>query len=266
MGGKKTAGVVIREAWELIKANYKTLFIAVLIIYGAVFLYEQLLNQLIVWLGLSQFSKTNPVITIVRSLLLIIGETFLINSKAVTIVILKGDTPGIRKTVKQFGRNWERYLGIQVWSILWTYLWSLLFFIPGIVKYFSYMLAPYLVIDYPDMTVTQSLKKSMEITKGYKGRLFLLALLAYVPIVPGTIFSFVMAMQHITQYQLYVTLYGFIANLLLVQPLSNMMFGVAYLDIKKAAIKNHMLPPDTDIPHSPSAGFMSPQWENLKPR
>ena len=61
---------------------------------------------------------------------------------------------------------------------IYTFLWSLLFLIPGIVKSYSYALAPYIKQD--DMGRNRGanayITKSREMMDGYKGQLFLLDL------------------------------------------------------------------------------------------
>jgi uncharacterized membrane protein len=59
---------------------------------------------------------------------------------------------------------------------IFTFLWSLLFIIPGIVKSYSYAMAFYIRNDHPEYTATEAITKSREMMKGYKGKLFLLDL------------------------------------------------------------------------------------------
>lgn len=70
--------------------------------------------------------------------------------------------------------NLGRALGMYFWMMLWTFLSTLLFIIPGIVKAYSYSMAFYILIDHPEMSIGEALKESMEITKGHKVDLFLL--------------------------------------------------------------------------------------------
>lgn len=65
-------------------------------------------------------------------------------------------------------------LGILVW--IYTFLWSLLFLVPGIVKYCSYFFAPYILADNPTMTAEESICRSMQIMEGHKMQLFLMLL------------------------------------------------------------------------------------------
>lgn len=59
---------------------------------------------------------------------------------------------------------------------LYTFLWSLLFVIPGIIKHYSYAMTPFLMADYPEMTASQAINASKAMMDGYKGHLFMLEL------------------------------------------------------------------------------------------
>ena len=58
------------------------------------------------------------------------------------------------------------------WKWLWLTLWSMLFIIPGIVKFFAYSQMFYILEEYPSLGVAKALKISIEITKGHKAELF----------------------------------------------------------------------------------------------
>ena len=59
---------------------------------------------------------------------------------------------------------------------LYTWLWSILFVIPGIVKFYSYSMALYIKIDHPEYTATQAITESRKLMSGHKMELFLLDL------------------------------------------------------------------------------------------
>jgi uncharacterized membrane protein len=60
--------------------------------------------------------------------------------------------------------------------VAFTFLWSLLFIIPGIIKGIAYSFAPFIAIDYPELDARECQEKSIEMTQGYKGQLFILSL------------------------------------------------------------------------------------------
>ena len=66
-----------------------------------------------------------------------------------------------------------KVLGFQY---LFTFLWSLLFIIPGIIKSYSYYLIPYIVADNPDISKDRAFEISMKTMDGEKWNLFVLQL------------------------------------------------------------------------------------------
>lgn len=59
---------------------------------------------------------------------------------------------------------------------LFTFLWSLLFIIPGIVKSYSYMMAPYIVAEDPSIGALEAISRSEKMMKGHKMEAFILQL------------------------------------------------------------------------------------------
>lgn len=59
---------------------------------------------------------------------------------------------------------------------VFTFLWTLLFIIPGIVKSYAYSMAFYIKADHPEYTWRECLDESQEMMSGYKMQLFLLDL------------------------------------------------------------------------------------------
>lgn len=57
---------------------------------------------------------------------------------------------------------------------LYTFLWSLLFVIPGIIKSYSYSMTPYILAEHTDYSEKQAITKSKEIMEGNKWQLFCL--------------------------------------------------------------------------------------------
>ena len=84
--------------------------------------------------------------------------------------------------------QWGRATLAGLWQLLWIFLWTLLFIIPGIVKAYSYSQMFWLLAEFPDLSVTKSMRISKEITNGHKGDLFIMdlsflgwAILATIP-------------------------------------------------------------------------------------
>ncbi len=67
-----------------------------------------------------------------------------------------------------------RALWMNILITIYTFLWSLLFIIPGIVKSFAYSMSYYVLADNPELTANQAITKSKEMMNGHKGDLFVL--------------------------------------------------------------------------------------------
>lgn len=59
---------------------------------------------------------------------------------------------------------------------LYIALWSLLFIIPGIIKAYSYAMAPFIMAENPEMTASEAISASQELMDGHKADLFFLDL------------------------------------------------------------------------------------------
>ena len=60
------------------------------------------------------------------------------------------------------------------WCVLWVFIWSLLFVVPGIVKAFSYSMALFVLADNPRLGPRKAVSISKVLTRGHKGDLFVL--------------------------------------------------------------------------------------------
>ena len=75
-----------------------------------------------------------------------------------------------------FKGDWGNVVLVMFLRNLFTFLWALLFVIPGIVKAYSYRMVPYLLRDHPELTGTQVITVSRQMMNGHKWRAFVLDL------------------------------------------------------------------------------------------
>ena len=73
-------------------------------------------------------------------------------------------------------KGYWRAIGGMLLMGLFTFLWSLLLLIPGIIKAYSYSLTPYILIDNPELSVREAIRKSQQMMQGQKFNLFYLQL------------------------------------------------------------------------------------------
>ncbi len=91
----------------------------------------------------------------------------------------------------QIFQGFEHFGTCIVLLILMTvkiFLWSLLFFVPGVIAAFRYSQAFFVLVDHPEYTATQCIEESKRIMDGNKAKLFCLELsfigwsiIAYIP-------------------------------------------------------------------------------------
>ena len=81
----------------------------------------------------------------------------------------------IQDLFSQFDRFGQGFLQLFLRN-LYTFLWGLLFLIPGLIKSFAYAMTPFLMAEDPTLTANEAIKLSQEKMRGHKGELFCLGL------------------------------------------------------------------------------------------
>ncbi len=82
--------------------------------------------------------------------------------------------------VKDLFSYFSEYFGggfcLRLLTLLYTYLWTLLFLIPGIIKSYSYAMAPFIMAEDPELGANECITRSRELMDGHKFDLFCLEL------------------------------------------------------------------------------------------
>ena len=95
------------------------------------------------------------------------------------VMIYLGITDGVKAKIGDMFKGFN-----QIWPAIKLYmlmgikimLWSLLLYIPGIVKSYAYSMAPYILAENPGMGAREAIRRSKEMTEGHKMDLFVLDL------------------------------------------------------------------------------------------
>lgn len=88
---------------------------------------------------------------------------------------LRGEGLEVGKMFDGF-QDYGRILGTMLLIAVYTFLWTLLLVIPGIIKSYSYRMTIYVLNDQPELSFNGAIEKSMDMMKGHKMKLFLLDL------------------------------------------------------------------------------------------
>lgn len=90
-----------------------------------------------------------------------------------------GERPEVGTLFDGF-KNYGPVVLLYVLISLFTFLWSLLLIVPGIIKGLSYSMSYYILAENPNMTANEALNESKAIMDGHKADLFVLAL-SFIP-------------------------------------------------------------------------------------
>lgn len=78
-------------------------------------------------------------------------------------------------------RRYDKHLAATIVLTVFQLLWSLLFIVPGIIKYFSYAFTYFILRDEPELSVRESITKSRDLMRGQKWDAFKL-ILPFIPV------------------------------------------------------------------------------------
>ena len=119
---------------------------------------------------------------------------------AAFISIYQNFLTSVNAVVASFQVNTLRKLGGMLWMALWVFLWYLLLVVPGIIKFISYSMTPYILAECPNVTAKDALKLSMRITEGHKCELFVAGLSFIGWLLLGALTLHILTLVHVGPY------------------------------------------------------------------
>ena len=142
---------------------------------------DVILKKPVMLWGLSLLSVViTALLSIVTAPIFILGTaiSILVSCGMIKVYLdgLKGKEVNSDQLFAAFNKNALRIIGAMAWMALWIVIWSMVPIagpIIAIVKSYSYKFVPYIVMTKPEVSATQALRLSMEMTKGKKGQMFL---------------------------------------------------------------------------------------------
>jgi len=147
---------------------------------------------------------------------------------AFNLNVYRGQQPDVADIfAKGFADYWNKVAGMLLMWVF-TFLWSLLLIIPGIVKALAYSMTPYILAE-TDVEASDALKLSMRMTKGHKGAIF------------------VMILSFIGWWLLTILTFGLL-YLLYSGPYFHASFAGLYDELKAEALRNGTIRPEEFVP------------------
>lgn len=86
------------------------------------------------------------------------------------------DVAQVKEVAFAYDHSYKNVVKVMFRRDLYTFLWTLLFVIPGIVKMYQYLMVPYILSETPDMDCREALDKSRDMMNGHKWKAFVLGL------------------------------------------------------------------------------------------
>ena len=106
---------------------------------------------------------------------IVIVPAFTLSTVRVYLMVIKDIKPTVGDAFCGFDDFWGAFK-VTFLVGLYTFFWSLLFIIPGIIKGYSYSMAIYILAENPGKSARECIRESMEMTDGHKMELFVLNL------------------------------------------------------------------------------------------
>ncbi|MBR5307792.1 MAG: DUF975 family protein [Clostridia bacterium] len=106
---------------------------------------------------------------------LLVAPAFYLSTSIIFLGITNGKAPVIMDTFEGF-KDWWSSFKVYIFMTLFTFLWSLLFIIPGIIKGYSYAMSYFILAENPGMPALEAIDRSKKMMDGHKWDLFVLML------------------------------------------------------------------------------------------
>lgn len=117
---------------------------------------------------------------------IIITPAFMLSFVRVYLNLTAGTKPEVEHAFAGFDDFWSAFK-VNFFVGLFTFLWSLLFVIPGIVKLYSYSMSMYILAENKGKPALDCISESEDMTEGHKMELFVLDLSFIGWVLLGTI-------------------------------------------------------------------------------
>ncbi|MBQ9833388.1 MAG: DUF975 family protein [Clostridia bacterium] len=106
-------------------------------------------------------------------LTVIVSGPLTLGVSIVSLKVIRGFDIDLKDMFEGFNNFLNSFL-LGLVNAIFVFLWSLLFFVPGIIKQLSYSMSYYIMAENPEISQSDARKKSMEMMQGHKWRLFCL--------------------------------------------------------------------------------------------
>lgn len=101
----------------------------------------------------------------------VLGGVWPLGMAIYSLKFSNGELVGIEDIFGGFN-NWLTSFCVYLLMTVFTFLWTLLFIIPGIIKSISYSMSYYILAENPELSASEVINRSKELTQGHKWDIF----------------------------------------------------------------------------------------------
>lgn len=163
------------KAKQDIRGNILKIFVILMLIYGVSLIVSGIVGGIMSVMGLAQSNtiRANLVATALTFVMTAILAPISLSLNKIFLNISDGIEVKYSDLLWGF-EHIGKAICLYFRVFIFTYLWTLLFIIPGIIKSYSYSMSYFVMADNPEMTAKQAMQESMRLMQGHKMELFIL--------------------------------------------------------------------------------------------
>lgn len=167
--------VLRNKAWEALTGKWGQGALATLLYYVAVFVVLGILMAIVMPVMMVS-PKIGMLLYFVALIVMIFALAIVAIGYQFTFLDVSRGAPVENRTLIEPSKDYKRYVGGYVLVVVYVILWSLLLYIPGIIKAISYSQTFFIMRENPEMSGEQAIQRSMDMMRGHKMDYFLFSL------------------------------------------------------------------------------------------
>lgn len=175
-----------QNAKNALKGKWGSAILATIIFVGISFTVAFVLKLIENFVGIgtllvSKNIEIVPLVSLIVSIITSILEILVIAPMTIGLYsyflnLSEENKPSVEIIFDGFKKSFSNSVIMNILITVYTFLWTLLFIIPGIIKAYSYSMAFYIMAENPSISAGEAIKESMRIMNGHKMELFFLQL------------------------------------------------------------------------------------------
>ena len=193
------------------------------------------------------FAVVTTVFSILSIVSLIIGGAMRMGYAKYNLNLVDRKEAKFNNLFSMMNYKWKGFC-MNFFMGLYTFLWSLLFAIPGLIKSYAYSMTPYIKAENPEMTANQAIGESISLMMGNKWRLFKLHLSfigwGILAALPPTIVGMTALLSEAPPEKL------FTAVLVMIPLCAGYLFLTPYIEAANAAFYRTIVPAKEEEPEN----------------